>query len=259
MLKLQKPVLIGMIHLPPSPGYSNHPGVEAVIAKALQDLHTLETAGFDAVLVENDTDQPAQIGVTLQVAEAFAQVMERVMAEAKIPVGMEIIYDMFQTIRLATRVKADFVRLDVFVDSVSTRWGVVQADPIAIQKLVQSFGSKGPILLTDIHVKHGTMIDAKKSLKQSAVEALEYGSQGLIVTGDWTGQAPDLADCQEVFKVAHSTPVIIGSGLTVENAHTLFQFADGAIVGTSIKTGMFVDLAKAKKLAQLVHGMKEKI
>jgi membrane complex biogenesis BtpA family protein len=253
MLKMQKPFLIGMIHLPPSPGYPDHPGKQAVIAKALQDLHTLECAGFDAVLVENDTDQPAQIGVSQHVAKAFSQIMEQVLAHAHIPVGMEIIYDMQQTVMVAGKVKADFVRLDVFVDSVSTRWGVVVAEPLAIQKLIRQLGPSGPTLLTDIHVKHATLLDTTKSLEQSSQEALNHGSQGLIVTGDWTGHAPDLMDCQRVFTVARTTPVIIGSGLTVENAADLFQFADAAIVGTSIKTGEYVDLAKATQLAQFVH------
>src|SRR5262245_18889895 len=59
--------LIGMIHLAPLPGYPDHPGMPVLVRKALTDLATLESAGFDGVLVENDNDRPHQIGVSASV------------------------------------------------------------------------------------------------------------------------------------------------------------------------------------------------
>src|SRR4051794_33699196 len=93
--------LIGMIPLPPMPGYPDHPGVEAVFAAALADLAALEAAGFDGVLIENDNDQPHTIGVSPLYGEVFAGVVQRVVERARVPVGMEIIYDMKATVALA--------------------------------------------------------------------------------------------------------------------------------------------------------------
>jgi predicted TIM-barrel enzyme len=45
-------VLIGVIHLPPLPGYPASPGVGEVIEKALRDLEALEAGPVDGVLVE---------------------------------------------------------------------------------------------------------------------------------------------------------------------------------------------------------------
>jgi hypothetical protein len=246
-----KKPLIGMIHLPPLPGYKTHPGMKQVIDKALTDLKTLEKAGFDGVLVENDSDQPHQIGVSKTITDAFTKVMKRILSEAKVPVGMEIIYDMPNTVNVAHKVGAQFVRIDVFVDNVVTRWGKIYAEADKIASLNKQSAHE-IALFTDIQVKHAKMLD-KKSLQTSAKEAIKNGSDALIVTGSWTGIAPDLRRCKTVRKAAGTFPVLVGSGIDIDNAIDLLKVADGAIVGTSIKTEGYVDYKKAKALVQKVH------
>ena len=50
--------LIGMIALPPLPGYPGFTTVDALVDAALADLKKLERGGVDGALVENDFDQP---------------------------------------------------------------------------------------------------------------------------------------------------------------------------------------------------------
>jgi membrane complex biogenesis BtpA family protein len=247
--------LIGMIHLPPLPGYPDHPGMPQVVRKALSDTATLEAAGFDGVLVENDNDQPHQIGVTATIRDAFAEVMSAVIAAARIPVGMEIIYDMPATVATAHEVGARFVRLDVFVDGVATRWGVIPAAAEATSHLRRKLGANNLVFLTDVHVKHARLLTAK-GLRQSATESVAYGADGLIVTGDWTGESPAVSDCIAIREVASGIPVLIGSGLSAANAATLLRYTDAAIVGTSIKRGDHVDPVKAAALVSVVERLR---
>lgn len=250
--KNHKP-LIGMIHLPALPGYTKHPGMKSVIDKALTDLETLQKASYDGILVENDNDQPHQIGVSQTIAQAFAKVMEAILREAKIPVGMEIIYDMLKTIEIAHKVGAQFVRLDVFVDDVETKWGMIKAQAKEIVRLRGNLDANRLLLLTDIHVKHAKLLK-EKSLALSAKEAMGNGSDGLIITGMWTGKEPPVRDLRIARKIAAGKiPVLVGSGFSERNAKTLLKFADGAIVGTSIKTGEYVDLKKAQQLVEIVR------
>ena len=230
----KKPI-IGMIHLPPLPGYEKHPGMGSVINKALMDLKTLEKAGFDGVLVENDNDQPHQIGVNETIIGAFTDVMKAVLKKAKVPVGMEIIYDMPNTVKVAHKVGAQFVRLDVFVDDVETKWGKIYAQTQELASLKKQFQPE-LAFFTDIHVKHAKML-GKKSIEASAEEAMEEGSDALVVTGSWTGIPPTPHKCKKVKKIAGSFPVLVGSGLDSDNVAELLSVADGAIVGSSIKTG----------------------
>ena len=53
--------IIGMVHLPPLPGYPESPGIEHAIRHAVADLHALEEGGVDGVLIENEYDRPHRV------------------------------------------------------------------------------------------------------------------------------------------------------------------------------------------------------
>ncbi len=245
--------LIGMIHLPPSIGYSSSPGEEAIIAKALTDLSTLEGSGFDGVLIENDNDQPHQISVTKKVRESFKRVVKRVVEHSRISVGMELIYDMRATVDIAAKVGCDFARLDVFVDAMQTKWGIVPACAGEIGKMRRSIGSKLKII-TDVHVKHAKMV-AYRPLSESTVDSISHGSDGIVVTGDWTGIAPNMTDVMTVHEITqrYDSSIYIGSGVNIDNINELLRYADGVIVGTSIKTNGYIDKDKAAALVDIVR------
>ncbi|MEM0106860.1 MAG: BtpA/SgcQ family protein [Candidatus Micrarchaeaceae archaeon] len=245
--------LIGMIHLPPMPGSVGYSGMDGIVEKALLDLGTLERAGFDAALVENDNDRPQQIGISREVEQAFRLVMGKIESQASIPVGLQAIYDMKKTIEIAAYSNAPFVRLDVFVDSVQTKWGKVLADPAKLASM-RSELAPNMKLFTDVHVKHGKMLE-RKTISESVKQAVGFGSNGIIVTGRLTGIAPSSKKCAIAKKASNNTLIFVGSGLTIENAPRLLSIADGAIVGTSIKEGIYVSYAKAKALADLVHSL----
>ncbi|MCH7720087.1 MAG: hypothetical protein IH988_03735, partial [Planctomycetes bacterium] len=59
MFDLPRPILIGMVHLPPLPGSPRHElPVEKIVARALDDARMLAGAGFGALMVENFGDTP---------------------------------------------------------------------------------------------------------------------------------------------------------------------------------------------------------
>lgn len=249
LFKKNKP-LIGMIHLLALPGYEEHPGMKVVTNKALTDLQTLQKAGYDGVLVENDNDQPHQIGVSDSISEAFTKVMQEIISKSKIPVGMEIIYDMTKTVEIANSLKASFVRLDVFVDDMQTHWGTISAEAERIVFLNNKFLGHRVALFVDVHVKHANLVNPR-SLQKSLAETVSYSPDAVIVSGSWTGKPPTIKNCLEMKKGARGIPILIGSGLNLYNINSLLNFTDGGIVGTSIKTGDHVDFIKAKKLVRI--------
>ena len=66
------------------------------------------------------------------------------------------------------------------------------------------------------------------------------------MTGTVTGEPPRVEEIQEVKSGASDVPVLIGSGVDPSNARTLLDASDGAIVGTSLKTGDHIDSAKVR-------------
>ena len=148
---------------------------------------------------------------------AFAEVVRALLAAAKVPVGMQILYDMLATVEVAHEVGARFVRLDVFADDVETRWGFVPASAAAVAARRRRSDARPLVLLTDVHVKHARTL-GNRSVRQSAAEAAVRGSDALVVTGDRTGTPPTAEDCLEAKAAAGSLPVVVGSGLTADNA-----------------------------------------
>lgn len=247
----EKKPLIGMVHLSSLPGHASYGGMGVLVDKALTELKILEAAGYAGALVEN-TDIPGFVGASLQTKRAMEEVVKKLVKHSLIPVGVEIIYDMPATIEVAYNASAKFVRLDVFVDDVETRWGVVQSEAGKIQKMRGELGNGKLVMLTDIHVKHTKLI-SRKTLKQSTLEAVKYGSDAVIVTGDWTGVEPDIGEIKLVKSVLKDDlPVLMGSGLSIDNVEKLFAIADGGIVGTSIKSGGQLDYLKARELVDKV-------
>ncbi|HJY86242.1 MAG TPA: BtpA/SgcQ family protein, partial [Candidatus Acidoferrales bacterium] len=87
-----------------------------------------------------------------------------------------------------------------------------------------------------------------------------YGADALIVTGRMTGSAPDVEKVREAKSLA-SRPILVGSGSNQENIGAFLQYADGVIVGSSLKTdGVMqnpVDLKRVRAFMDAVRAVRE--
>jgi len=233
-----KPI-IGMIALPPMLGYPEYSGLESVIERALGDLDTLQKGGVDGVCVENDYDRPHVMTVGPEIVASFTCVAREVAKHAKVPVGLEVLLnDWRASLSIAKVIGARFVRLDFFIDRVRIAAGVVEPEPEAVLAFRKKIQAESVALFTDIQVKYSELLEPGKTLGFSAEQAIAAGSDGLIVSGKVTGEGPTLADLRETREAAGDVPVLVGSGTSPQNVRDLFQYADGAIVGTSLKNSM---------------------
>jgi len=240
IFKKSKPI-IGVIHFPPLLGYKNYPGFEYIKNKALNDLKALEQGGVDAILLENNYDIPHKIFVEPQTVAQMTLLAKLVRTKTKLPLGIIVLWNDYKaSLSIAQAVNAQFIRLPVFVDKVKTNYGTIAGEPkkvIAYQKKIKA---ENIAIFTDIQVKHAKMLE-KKDLTVSAKQAIQAGSDGLIITGKWTGDAPRLEAIKKVKKTVGHFPVLVGSGITDKNIKKFFEYADGAIVGTFFKTGKYLD------------------
>lgn len=240
-------ILIGMIHLPPLLSIKGFPGMKKIIAGALADLSALEKAGFDGALVENDNDKPhTEFENEAQIA-SFSVVANEVCQVAKIPIGVQMMLnDWRASFAIAKAVGAKFTRLDVFVDHVSSKWGEISPVPAEIISYKNSIYPE-LLLFTDIQVKYKTMLKLRP-LAESAKLAIHYGSDGLVITGEATGIETPTEKIMEVRKKFLQFPIFVGAGVNEKNIREQFSVANGAIVGTSIKSGNKINARKAIRL-----------
>jgi hypothetical protein len=248
--------IIGMIALPPMPGYPAHTGVGALVEVALADLEQLERGGVDGALIENDFDQPHTMVGGAEVHAAMTRVTREVVARARVPIGVEVLLnDWRASLAIAAATGARFIRMDFFVDRVMTKCGPFEPEPAAVLAYRKAIRADSVQLFADLQVKYSTPIGGPKPLAQSAREAELSGADAVIVTSSETGIGPDPADLRAAR--AGALPILIGSGLTPENAPALMPLADGAIVGTALRSGRTAaDRVVAAEVTRLMQAVR---
>ncbi len=262
-----KKIIIGVIHLPPLPGYEDWPGFEIARTNALKDLNILLRGGADGIIFENNYDIPH----TEVISPAGRAMMERlgkdIREKCPKPLGVNVLWNDYPSdFQLAKDLGLQFVRIPVFVDKVRTDYGIIAGHAKKITARRRKMGLKNKVaMLTDIHVKHSVLL-SKMDLAESGRTAVRQGSDGLIITGQWTGQAPDMRELRTLRKAVGNFPIFIGSGTDAKNIKALLKYASGVIVSTSLKKGgthkgevnvkgyaQRLELKKMKALARSAH------
>lgn len=183
-----------------------------------------------------------------------------------LPVGISVLWNDYKTaLSIAKALDLRFVRIPVFVDKVKTSYGIIEGRAEDVINFRKSIKAESVAIFTDIHVKHSEIL-SKYSIVESAKLAIEKGSDALIVTGKWTGNAPETDKIRDVRKSVGGFPILCGSGVNVNNVNDLFKEANGAIISTSLKEGVNdkkeinvksyearIDKSKVKKLVGVLN------
>lgn len=237
MIKLPTPALIGVIHLPALPGSPMHLlPMDEILERALTDAKTLESSGFDAVIIENFGDAPFTPGPLPPASLAsMAIAAEHVRRATKLPVGINALRNDAQAaLGIAAAAGASFVRVNVHTGVCATDQGMIEGDAHTTLQYRKLLGR--PIsILADVHVKHGRTL-SEPDIGEAARNAAYRGlADGLIVTGPATGSPVDPDDLRRVQKAVPDRRLFVGSGANPTNIRSLLDLAGGVIVGTALK------------------------
>jgi membrane complex biogenesis BtpA family protein len=250
-----KPV-IGVIHLPPLPGYETSPGLEFILAKALGDLAAIESGPLAGILVENENDRPHRVEAGRETIAVMTRVTRELVSRAgNSLVGIEILLnDPEASLAVAHAAGASFIRTDYFVDPMEREeyGGRMRIDPETLLRYRDRIGANGVLIFADIQVKYARLL-VERTLTESARLARESGADAIVVTGRITGDPPRVEEIEAAKAGAGEIPVLVGSGLDDSNASKILAIADGAIVGTSLKTGDNVDPDKVRALVETIE------
>jgi membrane complex biogenesis BtpA family protein len=252
----QPKIIIGMIHLPALPGYKGYPGMEKLIDFALEELATLESNGIHGVLIENENDKPHSVRALPEVVAALSVITSAVVHSASVPVGVEVLLnDPKASLAIASASSAQFIRTDYFVDRMSRDQygGEMRIDPTGVIEYRKRLRSADIAILADIQVKYAKMLEKDKPIYLSVIQAKNAHADAVLVSGTVTGESPDLEELIQAKKASKQFPVLLGSGFSADNAQSFLKYADGAIVGTSLKSKGRVDGQKVKELMTKVN------
>ncbi|MFO1514906.1 MAG: BtpA/SgcQ family protein [Verrucomicrobiota bacterium] len=252
-------ILIGVVHLKPLPGSPRWGGsLKAVIDLAVADARAYERGGAHAVFIENFGDVPfTKTNVGPETIAAMTAAGCAVRAAVKVPIGFNVLRnDARAALALCAACDGDFIRVNVHTGAMLTDQGLIEGDAYNTVRYRDRL-RPGARIFADVHVKHAVPL-GDWALEDSAHDTVERGlADALIVSGVGTGQAADIEDVERVRRACPKTKLLLGSGVNVANVKNYLRFADGVIVGSSLKRdGKLANPVDAKRVAVLAKAMR---
>jgi len=154
-----------------------------------------------------------------------------------VPIGVQILAGANEeALAVAHAISAQFIRAEGFVFASVADEGVLdEADAGLLLRYRKMIGAESVAILCDIKKKHSShMLTGDIDLPATAQAAEFFGADGVIITGDVTGDPVDVEALGAVRAVTE-LPIVVGSGATAEQLPELFKYADMVIVGSYLK------------------------
>jgi hypothetical protein len=237
IFKINKPI-IGMVHVDALPGAPKYKGnTKKIIAKAIEEAVIYKNSGIDAIAIENMHDVPY---LKNKVGHEISTLMSIIAYEIKIktglPIGIQILAGANkEALAAAHSAGIDFIRAEGFVFAHVADEGIIESNAGEILRYRKQIGADNIMVFTDIKKKHSSHSITNDLTSEETAHAAEFFlSDGLIITGTATGKE---ADMDEIISVKQTTklPVIIGSGITLNNVDKYLPNSDAMIIGSYFK------------------------
>lgn len=187
-------------------------------AKAETEIYYSQ--GIDAVLVEDYFGTVDEVEAVLEWLRA--EHPDRIY-------GVNVLADPAKSFRLAKRYGAKFIQIDSVCGHLPLKKDALFDS--AIKELRAEHD--GIAVLGGVRFKYQPVLSGR-SLKEDLAHAVNR-CDAIVVTGEGTGLQTPEAKIQEFRCHLGEFPLIVGAGVSAENAADTFGLADGAIVGSYFK------------------------
>jgi membrane complex biogenesis BtpA family protein len=241
--------MIAVLPLPGSPLYDGDD--QRVIDQALSDLDVYKKAGVDSILLENDHDLPY---IQPPLDEKAVALMSEISKEARKrfngPIGIQMLEAAnITSLEIAAKADLDYIRVEAFVFAHVGGSGIINGSAGKILRKRKELKAEHIKVFADVKKKHGShSLTIDLDIKDEIMQAEFFLADGVIVTSQFTGVNPDKNDLIKA-KSATKLPVLIGSGMNVENITGYLPLADGFIVGSYFrKDGKFLEKLESERL-----------
>ncbi len=254
-------VVIGMIHFPPLPSapmYDDEKGIEYLREVVRRDLLALQEGGIDGVMFCNENDRPYNFEADFATISTMSAIIGSLLSEIKVPFGVDVLWDPKAALAISKATGAKFIReiiTGVFVSDMGL-WNTRVGELYRYRRLINA---------EDVAVFFNISAEFAYNLDRRPLEVIakstEFSSLAdvILVSGPMTG-LPPTAEMVRKVKEEVDVPVFVNTGFNKDNADEMFQYADGAIVGTSLKyegiTWNQVDPERVRALMNKVNSIR---
>jgi membrane complex biogenesis BtpA family protein len=255
-----KKVVIGLVHLLPLPGtpFFEPGNTERALDKAVRDATALAQGGADGCLIQTvDRVYPTGDEADYARVAAMAAITQAV-AEATPPdfqIGVQIMVNALKaSAAVATVCGGSFLRCTALVGATVTPSGIVEANPLDFLTYRARIGGDRLKLIAEVDSMHFHWMGDRPT-PDVARTAARMGADAVEVAH------PDEAVSNRLvhdIKHAHpNLPVILGGHTNHENAARRLAEADGAFVGSCLKSGAWdsdIDVERVREYVEIIAG-----
>ncbi len=232
---LRSPYLLGMLHLAGTDRRD-------VVRRAVREAGIYRDAGLDGCIVENYFGSAEDV---VAVLDEFAS------RDPGLAVGVNLLDDDTRGFALATAYETPFIQ----IDSVAGHLTPDDDDAFA-RNLARWRSAYSGWVLGGVRFKYQPVLSGNDLATDLRVGAGRCDA--IVVSGDRTGAEPPIAKIEEFAGILDGrTPLVVGSGMTPENARGLLRRCAGAIVGSSLKVDGVdrgdVDPGRVRDLVKVVR------
>jgi membrane complex biogenesis BtpA family protein len=258
-----KKSIIGMAHLPALPGtplYDSAKGMQGIRDWVARDLEALQGGGIDAVMFCNENDRPYVLDADAASVAAMADVVATLRGELSVPFGVNVLWDPKSTLAVAAATGAAFAR-EIFTGAFAGDFGIWVRSAGDSFRYRREIGAEGCRLIFNINAEFAAQIAPRPLPDVARSVVFSSMPDAICVSGPITSQPADASGLAEVADAVKSSgvPVLVNTGFRASNATELLRYADGAIVGSSLKvdgvTWNPLDRARVEELMKVVRGL----
>lgn len=231
----KKPI-IGMVHLPASPGqprFKSMPDLKAMIAAVSADVKALQDGGVDGLLFCNESDLPYTTHVNSEVGAWTTFIIGAVYDQLRIPYGVNLLWDPISSIEAASASGASFVR-EVMCGSFATEMGLLAPDPAHVAQTRTRLKAEHIALFTNIVPEFASALEGR-TVQQRAKAAEYFGFDAILISGPVAGVPYSNEDLLAAKETAKKIPVFANTGVNAQTIGDTLKIADGVIAGSSMK------------------------
>uniref|UniRef100_A0A0N4Z616 BtpA family membrane complex biogenesis protein n=1 Tax=Parastrongyloides trichosuri TaxID=131310 RepID=A0A0N4Z616_PARTI len=242
-INTSKPLIFGMVHLPALPGTpANKLNPDEILRFVSNEVKIYKECKVDGIILENMNDIPylhsTSIGpevTSMMTACAMKTVNVLSNERDNFLLGIQVLAGCNkEALSIAFATGFNFIRAESFVYSHIADEGLMNACAGDLLRFRKTIGAEKVGVVVDIKKKHCShSITSDLSVADVAEGADFFRADGVILTGMGTGKEADSCDISLVQKVT-KLPVLIGSGVTIENM-VKYKDANGFIIGTHFK------------------------
>ena len=236
-----KPI-IAMCHFDPLPGdpsYDPGKGLAWVIERVRKNLRALQEGGVDAVMFSNESSLPYLTKVEPITYVTMARVIGEVMADIKVPHGVNVLWDPLATIDLAVATGSLFVR-EIFSGVYASDFGLWNTNAGEVVRHQHRIHGGKVKLLFNIVPEAAVYLGGRGVADIARSTVFNDRPDALCVSG-LTAGVPSSAEALKLVKAAvPETPVFANTGVRLANIEEQLAVADGAVVGTTFKRDGYI-------------------